>query len=118
MLTADVTGEGPPVVLLHGQPGSGADWARASSLLASTNTVVVPDRPGYGRTGGRALGFRANAAAVVALLDRLGLERAAMVGYSWAGGVALALAEDHADRVSGLALVASVSPGQPLGPLD
>lgn len=118
VLVAEVTGDGPPVVLLHGQPGSGADWAPVARLLAATNAVVVPDRPGYGRTGGRAKGFRANAEAVVALMDELSLARATVVGHSWGGGVALAVAEDHPGRVSGLVLLASVNPGQPLGAVD
>jgi pimeloyl-ACP methyl ester carboxylesterase len=118
VLVAEVTGSGPPVVLLHGQPGSRADWGPVARLLATTYTVVVPDRPGYGRTGGRATGFRANAEAVVALMDRLSLPRATIVGHSWGGGVALALAQDHPARVSGLVLLASVNPGHPLGAID
>jgi pimeloyl-ACP methyl ester carboxylesterase len=117
-LVATVTGEGPPVVLLHGQPGSAADWAAVAALLAPATTVIAPDRPGYGRTGGRAQGFRANASALVALMDRLSVARATVAGHSWGGGVAIALAEDHPDRVSGLALVASVNPAYPLGALD
>jgi pimeloyl-ACP methyl ester carboxylesterase len=117
-LAADVVGEGPAVVLLHGQPGSARDWAPVIPLLAEHRTVVVPDRPGYGRTGGPAQGFRANASAVLGLLDRLGLGRASFAAHSWAGGVALALAQDDPDRVGGLALIASVSPGQHLGALD
>jgi pimeloyl-ACP methyl ester carboxylesterase len=117
-LFAEVAGAGPAVVLLHGQPGSGDNWASVTKRLQADFLVVAPDRPGYGRTGGRARGFRANAAAVVALLDRLGLDRATVVGYSWAGGVALALAEEAGERVAGLVLVSSVHPGQGLTPLD
>ena len=106
------------MVLLHGQPGSGADWVGVARLLEPSRTVIVPDRPGYGLTGGRARGFRGNAAAVCALLDRLGLHDAVIVGHSWSGGVALAMAEDFADRVAGLVLVASVGPGEALSPID
>lgn len=104
-----------PVVLLHGQPGSAADWQRVVPLLADRYHVVVPDRLGYGRTGGRATGFGGNAAATIALLDRLGLERAVLVGHSWAGGVVLAAAAGHPDRVAGLVLVSSVGPGEHVG---
>jgi pimeloyl-ACP methyl ester carboxylesterase len=117
-LVADVLGEGPPVVLLHGQPGSRVDWALVARRLRADFTVIVPDRPGYGQTGGRARGFRGNAAAVVSLLDRLGVEQATVVGYSWAGGIALALAQDVPARVTSLVLVASVRPGEPLGRMD
>ena len=102
-------------VLLHGQPGTGLDWEWVVPLIEGDFTVVVPDRPGYGATGGPATGFAGNAAAVVALLDRLGVDRAVMVGHSWAGGVALALATGYPERVSGLVLVSSVAPGEDLG---
>jgi pimeloyl-ACP methyl ester carboxylesterase len=115
---AEVSGAGPAVVLLHGQPGGRGDWAAVSSRLTSDRLVVAPDRPGYGETGGRARGFRGNAAAVVALLDRVGIGRATVVGYSWAGGVAIALAAEAPDRVAGLVLVSSVCPGLPLTRTD
>jgi pimeloyl-ACP methyl ester carboxylesterase len=114
-LVADVYGRGRPVVLLHGQPGSSADWSRVGSLLADDFLVVAPDRPGYGRTGGPATGFAGNAEAAVGLMDRLGIPRAVFVGHSWGGGAAIAAAELHPDRVSGLVLVASVGPGEHLG---
>jgi pimeloyl-ACP methyl ester carboxylesterase len=117
-LVADVSGGGPAVVLLHGQPGSRGDWARLTRRLAPEFLVIAPDRPGYGDRGGRARGFRGNAAAVVSLLDHLEVERAIVVGYSWAGGVALALAQESRERLAGLVLVSSVCPGEPLGQLD
>jgi 3-oxoadipate enol-lactonase len=117
-LFADVHGAGPAVVLLHGQPGSSADWSGVGTRLGDRLTVVVPDRPGYGRTGGQARGFRENAAAVASLLDRLHIPRATIAGHSWSGGVAIAMAELLPDRVTGLVLVASVSPLESPGLLD
>lgn len=114
-LSAAVHGTGQPVVLLHGQPGSGSDWDRVVPLLRDSFEVIVPDRPGYGATGGEATGFAGNAEAVVGLLDRLGVASAIAAGHSWGGGVALALAEAHPARVCGLVLVASVAPGEPVG---
>jgi pimeloyl-ACP methyl ester carboxylesterase len=117
-LVADIRGSGPPVVLLHGQPGAAADWQPVIERLQAEFTVIVPDRPGYGRTGGRARGFRANAAAVQLLLDRLQIPSATVVGHSWAGGVAIALAEEAPTRVKGMVLVASVAPGSPVSRFD
>jgi pimeloyl-ACP methyl ester carboxylesterase len=117
-LVADVSGAGPAVVLLHGQPGGAADWEAVTRLLEPSFTVVVPDRPGYGRTGGRASGFGANADAVVDLLDELAIDRAIVAGHSWGGGAAIALAQRAPGRVSGLVLVASVGPGERPGRLD
>ena len=117
-LVADISGQGPAVVLLHGQPGTGADWNAVVPLLAGEFTTVVPDRLGWGRTGGAAGGFAANAAAVVALIDRLEIERAVLAAHSWGGGVALHLAATAPDRVVGLVLAASVRPGARLGAID
>jgi pimeloyl-ACP methyl ester carboxylesterase len=111
-LVADVYGTGPPVVLLHGQPGAAVDWQQVTPLLSDRFRVIVPDRLGYGRTGGDAADFRQNAWAVARLLDRLGLERAVVTGYSWGGGVALAFAELFPARTAGLVLAASVGPGE------
>jgi pimeloyl-ACP methyl ester carboxylesterase len=117
-LVADRRGHGPVVVLLHGQPGTAADWTAVVPRLAPDFTVLAVDRPGWGRTGGPAGGFATNAAAVLDLLDRLGQRRAVVVGHSWAGGVALALAQAAPERTAGLVLVASVAPDQPAGRLD
>lgn len=111
-LVADRHGDGPAVVLLHGQPGSAGDWDLVIPLIERDFTVVVPDRLGYGRTGGEAGGFVANADALADLLDRLDIGAAVIAGHSWAGGVALAFARAYPARVAGLVLVASVGPGE------
>jgi pimeloyl-ACP methyl ester carboxylesterase len=95
-------------VLLHGQPGGRRDWDLVVDALAGRVRVLVPDRPGYGVAGGPAGGFAANAAAVVDLLDSCGASDAVVVGHSWSGGVALALAERHPGRVAALVLVGAV----------
>jgi pimeloyl-ACP methyl ester carboxylesterase len=114
-LLADRYGSGPPVVLLHGQPGSALDWRAVAPLLWSDFTVIVPDRLGYGRTGGVAAGFEENAVALAALLDSLSIPQAVVAGHSWGGGVALAFAESFPDRTAGLVLAASVGPGERFG---
>lgn len=114
-MEATITGEGPAVVLLHGQPGTAGDWQWVAPRLDDRYRVVVPDRPGYGRTGGTATGFHGNAEAVVALLDRFEVDRAVLVGHSWAGGVVLAAASNSPDRVAGMVLVSSVGPGEHIG---
>jgi len=101
-------GGGPAVVLLHGQPGSAASWAPVLVQLRGHARLIVPDRPGYRATGEPALGFAANAAVVAELLDALDVESAVVVGHSWGGGVAIALAAARPERVAGLVLVGSV----------
>lgn len=101
-------GAGRPVVFLHGQPGRGSFWAPVVGALPAGVRAIVVDRPGYGETTARAAGLRANAGAVARLLDRLELRSAILVGHSWGGGVALAAAEEHPERVDGLVLVGSI----------
>ncbi|MEA2458278.1 MAG: hypothetical protein QOC95_1250, partial [Thermoleophilaceae bacterium] len=108
----------PAVLLLHGQPGTSADWAGVRQALEPRFRVVVPDRPGYGTSDSAAGGFGHNAQAMADLLDRLGIERALVAGHSWGAGVALAMAQQHPERVSAIALVCPVVPGERLGPVD
>ncbi len=114
-LSAEIYGPpGRPVVLLHGQPGTAADWKRVIALVEDRYEVIAPDRPGYGATSGPATGFAGNAHAVLDLMDRLGRSRAIIVGHSWAGGAAIWAAASCPERVSGLVLVSSVGPSEHL----
>jgi pimeloyl-ACP methyl ester carboxylesterase len=117
-LVADDHGTGPVAVLLHGQPGDRHDWDRVVAEVGGRCRLLVPDRPGYGHTGGRAGGFDANAEAVIALLDRHNVAEAVMVGYSWGGAVALDVAQRHPGRVGGLVLVSSIGGPGSIDPLD
>lgn len=103
------------MLLLHGQPGTSADWSEVVDLLAGRFRVLAPDRPGYGRTGGPAGDFDTNAAAVLSHLDRAGVARAVVVGHSWGGAVALRTARLAPERVAGLVLAASVGGDAPTG---
>ena len=116
-LSATDVGHGPAALLLHGQPGSAGDWTPVAARLPGLR-VIAPDRPGYGETGGRAVGFEENAAAAIELLDRLGVESAVVAAHSWATGVALVAAIRSPDRVSGLVLAAPIAPGRPAGAFD
>jgi pimeloyl-ACP methyl ester carboxylesterase len=117
-LVAASHGQGAPVVLLHGQPGEGRDWDGVVEALAGRARTVVPDRLGYGRTGGPAANVRANADAVIALLDREHVARAVIVGYSWSGAVALDIAQRFPARTTALVLVASVGGDGSIDELD
>ncbi|WP_460863553.1 alpha/beta fold hydrolase [Rhodococcus aerolatus] len=100
-----------PVLLLHGQPGSGADFAEVVDALPAGTRVLAPDRPGYGDNPLPAAGYEANARWALAQLDAAGIERAVLVGHSWGGGVAVTAAALAPERVQGLVLLASVGPG-------
>ncbi len=102
---------GRVVVMLHGQPGAGSDWQQVADQIPADLRVVALDRPGYGANRRPAGGFAVNARAVLAELDAQGIERAVLVGHSYGGGVALAVAALAPDRVEALVLLASVGPG-------
>jgi pimeloyl-ACP methyl ester carboxylesterase len=99
------------LVLLHGQPGSPADWQQVAGMLPAQLHAVAPDRPGYGYSQLPASGFVANARAVLDDLDSRGIARAVLVGHSYGGGVALAAASLAPGRVEAVVLLASVGPG-------
>ena len=101
-------GEGPTVLLLHGQPGRGRDLEPVARLLSWRARTLLPDRPGYGATGGRALPLAEQAAILAALLVERRAAPAVVVGHSYGGGVALSLALQHPELVSGLVLVSSI----------
>jgi len=99
------------LVLLHGQPGAAADWDAVVERLPAQLHAVAVDRPGYGASERRAVGFTANAQAVLDDLDERGVDTAVLVGHSWAGGVALQAAALAPHRVKAVVLLAGVGPG-------
>jgi pimeloyl-ACP methyl ester carboxylesterase len=104
---------GPPVVLLHGAPGSRLFRPDAGATAAAGVRLVTYDRPGYGgsdRREGRVL--LDTPPDLAALADHLGLERFALVGFSAGGAHALACAHALGDRLAAVG-VASMP-----GPLD
>ena len=106
-------GSGAPLVLLHGGMLTiDLNFASLIPTLAQTHTVIGVEMQGHGRTANidREITYPNLASDIVALLDHLGIERAAVLGHSMGGGVALELAVSHPDRVSAIVPIsASVS---------
>jgi 3-oxoadipate enol-lactonase len=106
----DTGGGGVPVVLLHGFPLDRAVWdEQLAALTAAGARVIRVDLRGCGESepsDGPAL-MEALAGDVAGVLDALHVERAALVGHSIGGYVALAFFRMYEERVAGLALVAS-----------
>jgi haloalkane dehalogenase len=98
-------GSGPSLLLLHGQPGTGSSWDPVTVRLVDRFRVIAPDRVGYGATVGEAGGIADNARHAAALLDATGAGPATVVAHSWAGGVAVLLADRRPDLVRALVLV-------------
>jgi pimeloyl-ACP methyl ester carboxylesterase len=103
-------GEGPAVVLLHGNGVMLQDFEASGvlGLAAAGPRVVAIDRPGFGyseRPRTTLWTPAAQADLIARALKRIGIDRAIVVGHSWGTMVALAMALDHADAVSGLVLL-------------
>jgi pimeloyl-ACP methyl ester carboxylesterase len=102
----ETSGDGPPVVLVHGLGGSARWWRETTASLSSTHRVIVPELPGFGYRLG-APRFRLAEAPVVlgGLLDRLGLGPAALVGHSFGAMVCLGVAAARPEAVRRLVLI-------------
>ena len=102
---------GFPVVVHHGTPGSRLFEALLSNPASEVGVrLVVPDRPGYGRSSPPPAEWTWNdwPADLGALLDAASVDRAGALGFSGGGPFALAAASD--DRVARVGLVSSVVP--------
>jgi 2-succinyl-6-hydroxy-2,4-cyclohexadiene-1-carboxylate synthase len=100
-------------VFLHGFMGSAADWEPVIATLADAYRCVAVDLPGHGASLGlppEAYAFAGAARRLRDTLDGLGIGRAALVGYSMGGRLALYVALRHPERCAGL-LLESASPG-------
>ena len=102
--------DAPAVVLLHGWPGSSADYRAAVPLLADRYRVVVPDLRGFGESDRHERdpddGYRpaAQARSVAGLVEELGLTQVVVGGYDVGSGVARALAGARPDLLRALAI--------------
>ena len=109
---ARVGGSGPPLLLLHGFPQTGAMWHKIAGGLAEHFSVVVADLRGYGASsspegdgGGEAYSKRNMAVDMVELMKSLGHESFRLAGHDRGGRVSYRLALDHSERVERLALL-------------
>jgi len=111
------SGQGPPLVLVHGLAASVYSWSEVLAELAKRHDVVAVDLPGFGGSEMPPdLTFAAYPPTVLGLMDQLGLARASLVGNSMGGAAAAAIAADHPDRVERLVLIDSA--GLNLAPKD
>jgi pimeloyl-ACP methyl ester carboxylesterase len=105
-----VTGQGRPVVLLHGFPDSGRLWRHQVTALAEAGfQVIVPDLRGYGLSDKpsevEAYSLPLLAGDVMAVLADAGVERAHVVGHDWGAALAWAIASLAPGTVDHLAVL-------------
>ncbi|MCF7983752.1 MAG: alpha/beta fold hydrolase [Thiohalocapsa sp.] len=104
------SGEGLPLVLLHGLFGAGMNWHGIARRLERKHPVLVPDLRNHGDSPHAAqMTYPAIAADVAALLQREGIARAIVAGHSMGGKTAMWLALAHPERVEGV-VVADMAP--------
>ena len=107
-------GDGFPALFIHGSgPGvsAWANWRLVMPALSERLRVIAPDMAGFGfseRPAGIRYDLDTWVAQAIGLLDALGLEQADVVGNSFGGALALAMAIRHPQRVRRLVLMGSV----------
>jgi 3-oxoadipate enol-lactonase len=106
-LTFEQIGEGIPIILLHGYPLNRSIWQGVIPFLKDISAVVLPDLRGHGNSPvpeGEYL-METMAVDVTALMDKMKIEQAIIVGHSMGGYVSLALARYFPERMLGLGLI-------------
>lgn len=99
---------GPAIVLVHGFPFDGRMWLPTARVLGAAGyRTIVPDLRGHGKSplGDGASTMEAMADDIAALLDKLGVRRCVLVGFSMGGYVALQVAHRHRERLSAMGLI-------------
>jgi len=108
-------GSGPPLLLLHGHPRTHTTWYKVAPLLAASHTVVCPDLRGFGQSSKpvdtpdhSGSSKRAKARDCVALMEKLGFPRFAIVGHDRGSYTAFRAAMNHPEAVTHLAVLDGV----------
>ena len=109
-LHVETAGDGPAVVLVHAGVADSRMWDAQWEAFSDGFRVVRYDQRGFGRSPMPPESFSL-ARDLLGVLDRLEIERAALVGVSLGGRVALEVAVAAPDRVSALVLVGAGLPG-------
>lgn len=110
----EITGAGPPLLLLHGFTGSLRSWDRIVPDLSQHFKTITVDLLGHGKTDApndyHRYSIEHAAQDMIGLLDKLNIERTHLLGYSMGGRLALMVACHYSERIQSLILESS-SPG-------
>jgi 2-hydroxymuconate-semialdehyde hydrolase len=113
-------GEGDPILLIHGSgPGvtAWANWRGIIPVLSQKARVIAPDMLGFGYTecpGHLKLTPAVWVESLIVLLDALKIRKVSVVGNSFGGAIALALAKAHPERVNRLVLMGAAGINAPI----
>lgn len=114
-----IGGEGPPLLLLHGNPQTHVMWHRVAPVLAGSFTVVAPDLRGYGMSskpdpgpGHANYSKRVMARDQIELMRHLGYDRFSVAGHDRGARVGYRLALDHPEAVEKLAVLDIIPTGE------
>jgi haloalkane dehalogenase len=106
-------GDGPPVIMLHGEPSWGFIWRRVLPAIRDAGyRCIVPDHAGFGRSD-KPLdpswhSLERHVTLTETLLEELDLRDATLVVHDWGGPIGLSLALAHPDRVARIATLDTV----------
>ena len=113
-LNVKVTGSGPPIVVLHGFAGSMASWADFVQDAKKRYKVITVDLLGHGGSDFPKDPTRYSpehsGSDIIAIMAKLGIDRACWLGYSMGGRLALLTAVSHPEKFTGL-ILEGASPG-------
>jgi 3-oxoadipate enol-lactonase len=107
----EAAGDGPPMLLLHGYPLSGALFARVRDALQEEWTVITVDHRGYGLSEAPEVpdSIEVYAGDALAVLDHLGIDQAVIGGMSMGGPIALSMYQTAPDRFTGMILITTTA---------
>jgi haloalkane dehalogenase len=100
-------GNGPPLLLLHGNPSWSFGWRDVILGLRYRFRCIAPDYPGFGlsrATDGYDFRPRSHSRVIEGLVDQLGLEAVIVLGYAWGGPIGIGFAGRRPDLVGALVI--------------
>ncbi|TLS39006.1 2-succinyl-6-hydroxy-2,4-cyclohexadiene-1-carboxylate synthase [Pseudalkalibacillus caeni] len=113
-MNVEIAGDGPALLLLHGFTGSSENWTPFLESWTKDFKVIMPDLIGHGKSEAPIYPDRYEmdqaVEDIMALLDRLQIDKTHVLGYSMGGRLALTLATSFPERINTL-LLESSSPG-------
>ncbi|PWB80674.1 MAG: hypothetical protein C3F08_03845 [Candidatus Methylomirabilota bacterium] len=107
-----VTGDGPPLLLLHGLGGEIWMWEKQVAALSARYRLYIPDLLGFGYSDRPKVEYTPSLfiEMIRQFMDQLGVNRAGLIGNSMGGGIAWAFALTHPKRVDTLVLIDAMPP--------